>query len=99
MGKRRVRKLAIGALVVAGVGLGSATTAGAAPTRGPEYPIDCGLVNHEVGALSSTIHQLEPLFGVNGSFAVHDLNCATVIPLEYTLGLQAKPGSPGGPFG
>jgi hypothetical protein len=97
----RLGRLGAAAVIagIATVGLGMASpTAGALPYPGPEP--DCGLVYHEAGILSKTIHSLEPvLVPLRANLTLHELNCSYVVSLETTLGLQAKPGFPGGPFG
>jgi hypothetical protein len=63
-------------------------------------PIDCGVVYREAGPISQSIHAIEKsLMPLNLAYLVHDLNCSTVIRLEIQLGLQPKPGCPGGPLG
>lgn len=75
-------------------------TAPAASADEPIPPISCGVVNHETGPLSATVHGLEkPLLPINLgpinlAYFVHDLNCNYVINLEYLLGLQPRPTFP-----
>lgn len=78
----------------------AAPPAAADPGPPPFPPISCGVVNHEVGPLSATVHGVEPallpvnLGVLNLAYLLHDFNCAYVINLEYLLGLQTKPQFP-----
>jgi hypothetical protein len=91
--RRRLALTGVAAALVVGIA-GAATPAGAAE---PIPPLGCGLVRHEVGPLSATVHRLEPVVLRLGlAYPLHDLNCRAVITLEQNLGLQTKPS---GPFG
>lgn len=94
--KNRVR---VGSLLLAAATATTGTIALAGPAEAaapdPIPPMDCGMVHHESGALSATIHALEPsLLPLGLAFFVHDFNCNYVINTEYLLGLQQRPGPP-----
>jgi len=89
--------VAVGVAALTGGGLlmsSAPASAGIGPA--PLPPMDCGMVIHENGPLSSLVHKLEPplpaaLGGYTVANLIHGINCTVVVQLEYATGLQERP--------
>ena len=97
--KKRIRIGSWGlaaATATAALGTEVAAAGPAAAAGDPIRPMSCGMVDREIGPLSSAIHQLEPaLASLRLDYVLHDLNCSVVIGTEYVLGLQQRSQRPG----
>ena len=92
--RRRAATAALATTATLSIGTALAPAAAAEDPYIP--PMSCGVMHHELGALSLLVHGLEPILRpVRLEGSLHALNCAVVLEVEYLLGLQDRPGFPG----